>query len=322
MCLNHLSLLVHCDWSVNPAKRWMTWALKVKDGRWQVHAPTLVGDPKTLLTRIKVVTGQDNCALVGFDFPIGLPIEYAQTVGVNNFLETLPRFGKGEWSHFFDVAETPQQIQPHRPFYPARPGGASTTHLVSALQVRDLNALRRRCEHATSSRRPASPLFWTLGAQQVGKAAISGWRSVLIPALADPALRLSIWPFSGAWETISVPGSLVIAETYPGEIYTHLELFPGTRNKPLRTEKRNTDSRAQKTKPLLEWAIQRDVLIVSELESQIASGFGPLSSGEDAFDAVIGLFGLLNVAIGDRASGEPDLNEIRRIEGWIFGQQG
>jgi hypothetical protein len=42
--------------------------------------------------------------------------------------------------------------------------------------------LRRQCERATPTRRAACPLFWTLGSNQVGKAAISGWQEVIAPA--------------------------------------------------------------------------------------------------------------------------------------------
>jgi hypothetical protein len=43
--------------------------------------------------------------------------------------------------------------------------------------------------------------------------------------------------------------------------------------------------------------------------------------GDDAFDAVIGLFGMLQVCLGLRDSGEPDDESIREIEGWILGRQ-
>ena len=46
---------------------------------------------------------------------------------------------------------------------------------------------------------------------------------------------------------------------------------------------------------------------------------GSEPGADDPFDAVVGLFGLLNVVRGARASGEPDDPVVRRIEGWILG---
>jgi hypothetical protein len=42
--------------------------------------------------------------------------------------------------------------------------------------------------------------------------------------------------------------------------------------------------------------------------------------GDDSFDAVVGLFGMLEVALGRREPGEPQDEHIRDVEGWILGQ--
>jgi hypothetical protein len=55
------------------------------------------------------------------------------------------------------------------------------------------------------------------------------------------------------------------------------------------------------------------------LRKEIHDGF---SQGDDAFDAVVGLFGMLQVCNGQRAPGEPDEVVIREIEGWILGREG
>jgi hypothetical protein len=53
--------------------------------------------------------------------------------------------------------------------------------------------------------------------------------------------------------------------------------------------------------------------------AKIRHGF---SEGEDdAFDSVVGLFGMLQIVIGQRSSGEPDNETIRSVEGWILGRQ-
>jgi hypothetical protein len=43
---------------------------------------------------------------------------------------------------------------------------------------------------------------------------------------------------------------------------------------------------------------------------------------DDAFDAVAGLFGMLQVCLGQGAPGEPDESVIRDIKGWILGRPG
>ena len=73
--------------------------------------------------------------------------------------------------------------------------------------------------------------------------------------------------------------------------------------------------------PLVAWAKNAGVDLDPALVAEIGAGFGNTPSGEDRFDAVVGLFGMLNVVLGRRASGEPhDDDTIRRIEGWILGQ--
>jgi hypothetical protein len=55
------------------------------------------------------------------------------------------------------------------------------------------------------------------------------------------------------------------------------------------------------------------------LAADITDGFGPRSSADDPFDAVVGMFGMLNVVRGARPSGEPNDPVVRRVEGWILG---
>ena len=51
--------------------------------------------------------------------------------------------------------------------------------------------------------------------------------------------------------------------------------------------------------------------------SMIENGF---PEGDDAFDTVVGLFGMVEVVAGRRQAGEPRGNRIRKLEGWILGQ--
>jgi hypothetical protein len=56
-----------------------------------------------------------------------------------------------------------------------------------------------------------------------------------------------------------------------------------------------------------------------ELAAVIADGFGPKSDGEDAFDAIMGLLGMIEVADGRRTEGPLDHRNLQ-WEGWILGQ--
>jgi hypothetical protein len=68
------------------------------------------------------------------------------------------------------------------------------------------------------------------------------------------------------------------------------------------------------------WCAERAVLPDEPLTEQILDGFGPSSSGEDPFDAVVGLFGMIDTL---HRGAEPDLPDdpaIRSVEGWMSGQ--
>ena len=69
-----------------------------------------------------------------------------------------------------------------------------------------------------------------------------------------------------------------------------------------------------------DWASDAGVEVAPDLRAEIQDGFGDRSDGEDRFDAVVGLFGMLNVVLGNRSSGEPDTELVQKVEGWILGQ--
>jgi hypothetical protein len=313
------SLVAHADWGIAAKKRWMTCAVRTDD-RFVVESPALVGDARTLLQRLRS-RSLGGPIIIGFDFPIGVAINYAREAGIDDFLAWLPMLGAGEWDHFYDVAERPEEIDTRRPFYPWRPGGTRQSHLLDALEMETVDDLRRWCERAHGNRRAAAPLFWTLGAQQVGKAAISGWREVLGPGMRDPDFEMAIWPFSGRLHELLNPGRLVVVETYPAEFYHHLGVQWSSISPGQKSSKRSQTARATNAPLLLAWAHASGVDLRPALEDAIRDGFGPSSSGEDRFDATIGLFGMLNVLLGHWEFHEPGSEEIRRIEGWIFGQR-
>ena len=281
----------------------------------------LVGCPIDWLRGQAAAAGGDGVFL-GFDFPIGLPRCYAVAAGLTNFIETLPGLGRGRWCRFYDVAAAPDEIGPARPFYPLAArvkGRAAQAHLVAALSLSDPAGLRRICDGRTVNRGPACPMFWTVGANQVGKAAITGWRDLLVPALQDPTQEVAIWPFHGPLETLIESHRIVVAETYPGECYSQLGLDFRAIGTKRRGSKRRQSDRALHAKQMLGWSRRTNVHVSRALKAAISDGFGSSRSGEDAFDATVGLFGMLNVLGARRAAGEPEDEVVRRIEGWILG---
>jgi hypothetical protein len=68
---------------------------------------------------------------------------------------------------------------------------------------------------------------------------------------------------------------------------------------------------------LLRWAQSAGVGLDPVLRCAIEQG---LPEGDDAFDAVVGLFGMLEVVLNKRPSGEPSNTAVSDIEGWILGQ--
>lgn len=244
-----------------------------------------------------------------------MPLAYGRLTGLGGFLAALEMFGTGDWARVFDVAETPEQVSVRRPFYPRASGGpARHAHLLRGLRVDGIADLLRRCDHATETRRAASPLFWTLGPSQVGKAAISGWREVIVPARRRGA---AVWPFDGGLRTLAAAGAPVLAETYPAEAYAHAGLR-FTR----RMSKRRWDDRRAALAGLAEWTRARGIVVSPELAEQVDQGFGARPDGEDAFDALAGVLGMIEVADGRRPD-RPAAWDSRDVwEGWILGQVG
>jgi hypothetical protein len=304
--LSSYTRLVHSDWSTSSRKRWAATAVREKNG-WRVQAPTWVGDTGLFLDYLR--DGPD-LTLSGFDFPIGLPESYGQKTRLADFCSALDTFGYGPWSEFYSVADTADEISLSRPFYPRRSSStARQIHLLEAHGCSSIEDLRRRCERATESRHAACSLFWTLGGNQVGKAAISGWKEIIIPARR---LGAKLWPFEGSLEALAKTGELVLTETYPAEAYGHVAVEFAARE----SKRRQTD-RAKVAAHITSWAFFNKVVLSPELESLIGEGFGSRADGEDAFDAVMGLFGMIEVIDGRRLEGPLQQG---KWEGWILGQ--
>jgi hypothetical protein len=105
----------------------------------------------------------------------------------------------------------------------------------------------------------------------------------------------------------------VVAETYPAECYGWFS------DRPL-GGKGDPENRKKFSAFLLDWAVINNVIIKDGLRKEMRDGF--LTGKDDAFDAVVGLFGMLRVCLGQRPSGEPNDRPIREVEGWILGRLG
>jgi hypothetical protein len=300
----------HCDWGTVPNKRWRARAKLQADGSYTTESIELAGDLTQLIPSIQQEIGPTECALMGFDFPIGIPAPYADAAGIEHFKSFLTLLGLGQWTDFFSCATRASEISLHRPFYPFIPGGTKQSQLLGALGLPNIDDLRRKCEKKHSGRRAACPLFWTLGANQVGKAAIVGWRDVLVPAI-KAGKNVLLWPFDGPLDELLQPGNVVICETYPAEYYR--SIF----SEPLKS-KRKREFRRGISPALLNWATGKHITFETAVRQEIETGFS--HGDDDAFDAVIGLLGMLEVVTGNRRTCDPAEEEVIKLEGWIFGQ--
>lgn len=300
--------LVHADWSTTAAKRWCVEAQRTETG-WLVQAPRTVGPVDRFVAGL--LQGAQP-TLAGFDFPIGTPAAFGRKTEFSGFSDAVAAFGSGTWSRFYEVGERADDVHLRRPFYPrVSTSSARQAHLLEGLGVGDIDALRRQCERATKERRAACSLFWTLGGNQVGKAAISGWREVVQPARRAGA---SLWPFEGDLTTLSQRSRLVLCETYPAEAYAHVDVRFRAGG-----SKQRQDDRREATLSLASRCKSHGVELTPSMAETLRSGFGPRKDGEDAFDAAIGLLGMIEVVDGRRAAAPP-MTEAPDWEGWILGQ--
>lgn len=307
--------VVHADWSMHPKKRWACHAHLVDGVRYAVDVPALV-TPAQLLALLR-----QRSVLAGFDFAIGIPAAYARKVGAHSFLEWLPGLGRDPYGAFFEAARTRDEITLHRPFYPQGTRDVKRQHLVDALGLTAPSELFRRCDIAGGRR--ACPLFWTLGSNQVGKASLTGWREVLQPAIEAGA---ALWPFDGALDELLARESAVIVECYPGDVYEYVgATLPRVRRDPdaaaYEQGKRSQRSRRASAAGMLRSAHGAGLTLSPALVAQLRDGFGDDAAGEDRFDAVVGLLGMLAVVRGDRGVGVPvDDEDVLHREGWILGR--
>lgn len=304
-----VGLVAHADWSVDPRKRWITVLRRAGDG-WALTAPRLVGEVGTLLCRL-AGEAEGGAVALGADLPIGLPRHYAAMRPEADFRAFLR--GLDAMPDWFSVCAVLDEIRHDRPFYPAR-GIAGMTRLSHALALGlpDAAALGRHCDRATAERPAGAPLFWTLGANQSGKAAIAAWQALILPALDAPR-PLRLWPFDGPFGRLLVPGTVTLAETYPAEALRHLSIR-------LSGSKRRQFDRTAIAQAMLAAAARLGAAPDNAARAAILDGFGADAAGEDRFDSTLGALCVLNVVLGNRPDDTPADPWIRRWEGWVLGQ--
>jgi hypothetical protein len=271
----------------------------------------MAGPADTLFARLRFAN-PTGPILTAFDFPMGLPRRYAEKAGISSFSQALRTFGFNEWTNFYLPAEKAEEISVTRPFYPRKPGGTKKQYLADGLGVRNATELLRVCDRKTPDRQAACEIFWTLGANQVGRAAICGWRDMLEPALIEN--RIVIWPFGGELLDMLALEQIVVAESYPAETYSHLGLARSF-------GKTKQAGRQSQAGAMLHWCDAHGVILNPVLRSEIADGFGDESNGDDRFDSFAGLLGLIEVLENPAAFTAPLDPVIRSVEGWILGMR-
>ncbi len=298
----------HADWSINPAKRRLSWAALYGE-TWHISAPQPVGAPRDLLARLHHAASGAPLAF-GVDFPLGLPRAYAKAAAIADF----PTWLRGLQPNdpIFQVCDTIADLSLARPFYPrgAVSGPGHRDAQARALGFAATEDLSRAVDHPTARRPGGAPLFWTLGANQCGKAALSAWRDCLLPGFAA-RLPLHLWPFEGDFHTLLRPNSITIAETYPAEALVQLELS-------LQGSKRRQSDRARLAPALLDTLTRLRATPSPELRAVIIDGFSAAATGEDAFDSLLGLLNVIAVING--APERDPLSPCDPVEGWVLGQ--
>ncbi len=301
------TLVAAADWSTSARKRWLAPAVRDDSGAYTIHEPEPVGDARTLIARLRAAAGRGSRALVGFDFPIGLPRAYAARARIGSFREGLKRFGAGAWARFFEVTDRPGLRQPFGPASNAK-CGLGRAQLAGALGLSSEDELFRACDRKTGIRHRAETVFFTRFAKQVGRATIHGWRGVLQPSLD----RLRLWPFDGDLETLLRRPGVVVAEIYPTEAAARLGLPLGSgRRSKMRPENRRTAARRVAA------ALPPDaVRLTPGARRRLEAG----CSSDDEFDALVGVASMLLVVVGRWPCDCPADPHVRRVEGWILGQ--
>jgi len=283
-------------------------------GGWHVQAPRPWDDAEHMAL---LRDPADARVVAGLDVPLGVPRPWAHAAGVTAFRQVLAGMRDGRWPRFADPAPTAADIATGRPFYPRAPGGTSRADLVTGLGLAGPDDLLRACDRAIPGRAPAAaPLFWLVGAQQVGRAALSAWDEVVAPVLAHDHVRM--WPMDGRLPALACPGRVVLAECYPRAAYEWPLGLPRTG-----WSKRRQDDRRARAQQALDWAAQHlpSVHPSPALREAVEDGFGAAPDGEDGFDALVGALQMVAVMDGLLPDMPDGIDPAHlSVEGWILGR--
>ena len=177
-----------------------------------------------------------------------------------------------------------------------------------------MNELLRMWRRA-ADRKQACSLYWTLGGNQVGKAAISRWRACSRPRSAI-SLDVALWPFDGTF------GELLGEPSNRGHRDVPDRVLPSPGGIADRS-KRGHCQRAAQARAFRSWRNEPEIkgrVAFDESREAVDGGFGSSEDGEDPFDAFVGVLGMLNVLLGRRSAGWLEPAATRAMEGWILGQ--
>jgi hypothetical protein len=172
--------------------------------------------------------------------------------------------------------------------------------------------LLRECERATAGRRAACSVFWTLGGNQVGRAAIHGWENVLVPGI----FRIKLWPFDGTLRELISAGHAVVTEIYPAEACAQMGVRFGQGQKMRKTRRTDRQSTVGKIE---NWIKTHNLPVLLDPLAQEAFRTGFKS--DDHYDAFVGLLSMIEVVFRESVNYEPDDDQVRQVEGWILGQE-
>ena len=70
-------LIVSCDWSISPRKRWLAAAKLSAGASYEIAAPVQVDRIDDFFSTLRV-SAPTGAILAGFDFPIGVPRHYVR----------------------------------------------------------------------------------------------------------------------------------------------------------------------------------------------------------------------------------------------------
>ena len=307
------ALAAHADWSIDPRKRWVAVARRAAAG-WVLASAASGRRRADFLARLRAEAGWRAGGARRRSAARACRAPTRRSGAEADFLQFLQ--AARNWPDFFRVCATLEELAPDRPFYPARGiAGMTRASHAAALGLGAATGLSRACDRATAERPAGAPLFWTLGANQSGKAAIAAWRDMLLPALAaGEAVRL--WPFAGPFRVAAGARRGGAGRDLSGRGAAPSRHPPEGQQAPPGRPCRGVACRCWPR--CSGWTSPPS----AALRPPCVDGFGADAAGEDRFDCVLGVLCVLNVLAGNRPDTAPDDPWIRRLGGLGAGPDG